>query len=1396
MTMDALGIDLGSVSAHVAAVRDGEVVWARSRPTAGKGLAVLSDLLDEALDELGDGDVALGLTGGARSMLGEVLGDAGIHSEVMATARGAAALCPGARNGVEIGGHMSRWISLHPDGGGDVDDFALSDLCAAGAGAFLEQQASRMRMGIEELASVAAEAPRGAAVAGRCAVFAKSDMIHLQQKGTPAEEIAYGLCLALIRNFQSTVLRGRTLQAPVALLGGGALNAGLVRAVREVLELDGDDLRIPDHPQAAAAAGAALLGGGTETLALAEVARRIRRHPGRHGKLPRLPALPDPGTEPPPPEPRGQDLDGTRVLLGVDVGSVSTNLALVTEDGTVVDAVYLRTRGRPLEVLREGLAMLRGRHAERVEVVGVGTTGSGRHLAGWFLGADLVRNEITAQLRAAVQYMPDVDTVLEIGGQDSKYIQVRDGHIVDFTMNKICAAGTGSFLEEQADRLGISIVDEFADHALRGERPVDLGSRCTVFMDTELVHALRGGATTEEVTAGLALSVARNYLDRVVAGRPVGQRVFFQGGTASNRAVVAAFRQLLGRPVQVHPYNRVSGAVGATLLVQDARADGRIGAQTAFKGFDGCTGELDRSFECPKCSNRCQVNRFRSGSDVFYFGDTCEMYTSKVAGRSKDTGVRDVLVAMERSLHVAAGLDPDEEIGEVRDGEGTIGIPRAGMPYALLPLWTAMVRAAGKRPVLSSPSSTALLAEGLKRTTAETCLPVKMAYGHVVDLVRRGVRRVLLPSVIATPLRPEPNDRSYTCPYTQYLPYMVRTSVDVALIAPQLSLAEPADQALVDREDTAAALGISPRMLDVAVREGLRDVRRFHDRVREIGRETLAAGEAPILVVMGKPYNLLDPFLNLGLGRHLARLGLPFVPMGSLPLDDVRLGERFEDLPWGVNRDYLRAAMVIRRDPRLFPVVLSSFGCGPDGFTVKHLDAILEGKPRLLLELDEHRAEAGLITRIEAFADEIEAFLQRESAEPLPEIPSGPVVRSAKRPTRVFLPHIADHAHVFAGALRRAGHEAIVLPPPDDEVRLAGEELASGRECHAYSIVAGDLAQLARSRDVQDGDAFLFPGAVNPCLIPQYRDAMLYGLKRIGGPEIEIITPLAEDLLEMFGMRGLFLFWEGLVATDLLIRAACEVRPYERDPGATDRVHARNIEAISEGVEEGGVVEPLRQGALRLAEIDTAGMGTRPLVGVAGDIYTRINEFASGDLFHRLEALGCEVWPAPTIVDTTDFTTAKNILDNAKRREIRAAMRLKFYETLKDADTERMRGAVSGMIRDRKEPTFDEVLELTAPYAGPETHHLALLNLAKVIDFAHGGASGVVNAICFNCMIGTVSAAMLDRLRADHDGIPMATLVYGGTGGTSSEARLEAFVHQVHRFHERNRGRLQQRVGS
>ncbi len=1372
-----LGVDLGSVNLHAVALdRSGaERCWVA--PLEGRPLERLFELVREEIAPfVGDSPLRLGVTGQGRALLEREIECAAVN-ELAASALGARLACGGFANPrtvIDLGGQLSKWMLLDDDG--SILDFSTNGLCAAGAGSFLAQQASRLGIGISELGRTAAAAERSAKVAGRCSVFAKSDMIHLQQKGTPLDEIALGVCRALADNFVSTVLAGRTIEPPLALVGGGAATPGLVRALIDTGEVSREHLVEIPAPLCAGARGAAELARDAPAIDIAKLAAidaaasRARRRQ-RAATLPPLPDVPEHR------EPRPAPISETgpvEAFLGVDVGSVSTNLVLLSPRNEVLQAIYLRTRGRPLEVLAAGLERIRAKLGERLRVLGCGATGSGRHLAGELLGADVVRNEITAQLASAAHYFDQVDAVFEIGGQDSKFIGTRDGHLSGFEMNKICAAGTGSFLEEQAEMLGVSIVDEFAALALRADRARDLGTRCTVFMEAELRNALQEGTAVPRLCAGLAYSVARNYLERVVAGRPVGEHVVFQGGTASNRAVVAALAGVLGRGIRVHPWNRVSGAIGMALIAAHEKAAG--GYRPAFRGLDSCSGAESSSFECRGCENRCLVSRIRAGGRTLCFGDICEKHSGRDALRRRRERPFPELFA-ERERLFSSAVERAAR-GEGKAPGGTLGIARASLGLELSPLLAAAARGMGFEPRLSEPTSERALELGSRGLPAEICLPIKAAAGHYRLLSEAG-GRVLCPSIVD--LRgAERDEETFVCHLTQELPFILPPDLAERLDRPQFGLGRGAGALLETARSLAETLDVPVRRAARALWRGLRLQRGFEAELRRLGRRALESSFDRAVVVIGRPYNLHDPLVNLELARHLNDLGLPAIPVEMLPLDDEPLERRWSSIPWIFARRALKAVELIRRDTRLFPVAVSSFGCGVDGFLGKHLEELLADRPHLLLEFDEHRAAAGLITRLEAFADEIEDHLRGGSRG----APARSTPASDERPRggRVLIPHLEEFSHVYSGSLRAAGYRTELLPRPTASTIALGEAHSSGRECHPYAVIGGQLAELWERDDVGEDDVFLSPASEVACLLRQYGDGYRIAQRRAGARAPQVFDVISGEIHHLIGLAGALHFYEGLAVAELLIALARRVRPYSADGDEPLETCARAMQEVEEALADSRPLGPISEAASRemLGLAQKGRPGDRPVVGITGDLYTRFHQAGNHGLFDRLEEMGLEVWLSPFFATSSQFAELVDRRRLLGRAELRRTALSAITSTSVDLLYRAMVGRLPAEARPLVvEPPAEKLYAKAVRHAGPRSSWLHLLAVGKLIDFLDRGAAGALSVAGVNCMVGTAIAGAIPSIRREAEGAPVMALSYGGTEGPAQRIGLETFAQQV-----------------
>ncbi|MBW2734149.1 MAG: hypothetical protein JRH20_17305 [Deltaproteobacteria bacterium] len=1415
MSRYRLGIDLGSVTVKLALIDERDKLVHKScQAHKGRPLAALCTVLEQLVVE-DDTLLRVAITGGAHALLtganhgGDSAGDTELlpHvNEVVAAAVGVAHQAPHARTVIDLGGQLTKWILLaknREEGGPPtVVDFATNGACAAGSGAFLEQQAGRLELSLGELGSAAADAKRGVSIAGRCSVFAKSDMIHLQQKGTPIDEMALGLCQSLARTFHSTVMNGRAATAPLALIGGGAQSPGLQRAFREELKLDASQLLLPSAPTMICALGAALAPSSRPIRLGALRAEAQRRYAARAATPTTTPESPlqplakhmDPdlaasASEPVVESPKPSTPQ--EIFLGLDVGSVSTNLVLVSigDAGgapTVLEGIYLPTRGRPVEALRQGLEQLKESMPPNARIIGVGATGSGRHLAARVTGADVVRNEITAQMVSAVAFVPNVDTIFEIGGQDSKFISVKNGMLADFEMNKICAAGTGSFLEEQAERLGIRIIGEFSEVARQGDTPADLGTRCTVFMDSELVRAQERGTTTENLCAGLAYSVARNYLEKLAAGRHLGEEIVFQGGTASNAAVVGAFRSLLGRSVTVHPENRISGAIGVALLAAEELA--RSAYETAFAGFNACEQVSMHSFECRRCENRCQVNRISVGERDLHFGDICERFSERDNATQKDNTTRpfpELFTARQQLIeeHVEASLPTESE-----QRLPPVGLLRGSLNAEQLPLWTAFLRHLGYRPVFAPITTTSLLKAHPAAVPSEVCLPLKAAGAQLEGLLAQGVEKVFVPSVVELPHNAGENE-AYTCLYTQQLPDMLRARFGERVVPAQFSLKDGtlglADATLA----LAQELDRPAEQILAALGEARKIQASFVEKRRLLGSAALLEDFPRAVVVLGKPYNAHDPCLNLNLAQILDRAGLPAIPWDMLPLEQVELDPRWDSVPWHFSRDQLRATELIRHHPRLFPVMISSFGCGPDGFVVKHLEEMMSDVPRLFLEFDEHRGEAGLVTRVEAFRDEIDTYLRHRRPR---RVLTTPGLRSLPQGRRFFVPNFAEHAQVFAGMLRGEGYEVEMLPKVNEQVIRMGEEVSTGRECHPYTIVAGDLANLVRTRKLTEDDVFFSVSSNTPCLIRQYGDSLRLVAKRLGS-KLEVWDGGGMDMHRIFGTRGMMRLYEGLLAVDVLVSWAYRLRPYLDDKSLAASWLQEATEAVGRACEArerlSSLVDEFTTSLWHAPR--TGNPGDRPVVGVTGDFYTRVNSAGNANLFDRLEEMGCEVWASPAFASMVELSSEIDGPRFFREGRLRLAFDAGFNWAVTSSVRALMRRRLRPEVRELAlELTPGQLTDLAEPYLGPRTNFLVTQSVAKIVDFLDRGAAGALNVAGHNCMVGSSVDAIIPALRKAHDDAPVLTLLYGATEGPAQRIRLETFVHQVHQRAETQRAEI------
>ncbi len=1006
-----IGIDIGSVSIKAAVIVSGvehrntvkqilgfkdffplescshgtadsgyEIILSKYRRINGRPLDEISDLLSNIIPSFKNSGLYIAFTGSGGKLASQQY-NAPIVNEFSAIVEAVNLCYPDTRTIFEMGGETSKYMLLRHDLRSNklcIIDYGTNGDCAAGTGAFMDQQSSRLNFRIEDVGRIVVKAEKSAQIAGRCSVFAKSDMIHAQQRGYKPDEVLKGLSNAVSRNFKSVISRGKNIVPPVLFIGGVARNEGIFQSVKEVFELTEKDITVPDTMCWLGAIGTALkalesehtaesslLGKSvaketfpfSEKLSLENVALlRKKSSPftfhDSPGKIP--------------------------VYLGIDIGSVSTNLAVIDTDGNVVKEIYTKTQARPIEVVGNGLREIEQEIAHKIDIRGVGTTGSGRELIGMLVGSDTINDEITAHKTGALHISrkmlnTDVDTIFEIGGQDSKYISIEDGIVVDFTMNDACAAGTGSFLEEQSEELDVKIIDEFAKLALSSEHPVRLGERCTVFMGRDVNSYLQRGAEKKDVIAGLAYSVVYNYLNRVVGDRKIGDSIFFQGGTAYNDSVAAAFAKITGKKITVPPHNGVIGAIGVALLAK--RTLESKGGESTFKGFD--LSKIDyklREFTCKGCSNFCTVQEFTVEGEKTYWGDKCSERYRKRKKVRKEPVIGD-LVKLRETLLLKT-YDNNGCAGPV------VGIPQSMYTFDRLPFFNVYLAECGFCPLLSDQTNTSIAYWGIESVVAEPCYPITIAHGHIKDLIEKGVEYIWAPNIINTETD-MPELESFVCVWGATLPYVAENSPAFRphkhkFITPTLHFRDGDKIFRNELFECMNKYGVKRAVSDRAYEKATAAQLDFKLALINEGKRAIEcvkeSGEKAI-VLIGRPYNIYDKAINLSVAMKLASIyGINVIPMDFFDIDGIRIDHVNGNMYWNYGKKILQSAVNLSNEKQFDIIYLTNFKCGPDSF-IKHFVRDALGRPFLVLQFDGHSNDAGMMTRCEAYLDS-KGFLQ------------------------------------------------------------------------------------------------------------------------------------------------------------------------------------------------------------------------------------------------------------------------------------------------------------------------------------------------------------------------------------------------------------------------------------
>ena len=1027
-----IGIDIGSASACMALLNEQrELVKQRYLVLKGalkENRQLLQKEISAILPQNNAYKIAVSGSGS------EILNLPSVN-EISALAAGAHHVAHGASSVMEIGGGSAKYIV---DLQKEHIQFALNDNCSAGTGSFFAAQMQRLGLPLEEYSAMVAKAKSIPRIAGRCSVFAKTDIIHSQQAGESIEDILLGLCYAVVRNFKASVAGKLVLQKPVLLAGGTALNKGVVTAVKDVFKLKDGELIVLETSPVVTAIGTALLAKNMgEELHENQIESVFQNAIVLKSDKTVLPPLSNPHID----LSSLQDLQlfvpDAGYYLGIDIGSTSTNLVLLNQDEEVVHFQYLRTKGNPRGAVRQGFKELTNRFGSDLQIKAVATTGSGRHYIGRLIGADTVQDEITAQATAAAHFMPEVDTVMEIGGQDSKYIRIADGLVMNFEMNKICAAGTGAFIEEQAAKLDIPIGD-YGKTALASRSPAELGDQCTVLIESNINAHLADGVAKEDVAAGLCYSIVSNYLNRVVGDKPVGKRILLLGGVAYNPAIVAAFKERFGKRIEVGRYFNVNGAVGAALLAKNSIGE----ARTTFKGLACLTGDAEKE---------------------------ADAIPAKVSRPPM----------FEHSNY----KDPNKK---------TIGMPRALYNYNVFPVLNRFFQQLGYNVIFSDESAEETIERAQSHARTEVCYPMKLAMGHVAQLLETGIDYLFMPSVISLDEHNSQSKANCACVYMQSAPSILAEAVNlkehnVTLLAPVLDLSSGYEKVLSAFHKTGLQLGHTEaechRALEQsAVHGSERDEHKGGTQPGNIHvRDALApefnlknSEDKPVFVMFARGYCAKDSVLNLNIENMLVERGYQVLIPKQLHgfLKALASEQQQQNFYWSFASRTLMAAKAVATTPNLYAVYLTYHGCGPDTLMSHWVENEMMAKPYLHIEVDEHSSNVGIITRLDAFINSVLAHrkktvgIAKSTVAPTQSIGRfSEDIQTLNRACPVVLPYMYPYSQLLAAYLNGKGFQVLELPPTSPESLKKGRAYMRGKEYFSLSALLGNIALEAEKHD-------------------------------------------------------------------------------------------------------------------------------------------------------------------------------------------------------------------------------------------------------------------------------------------------------------------------------------------
>ena len=1182
-----LGIDIGSTTVKIAILDDqNDVLFSDYERHFANIQETLSDLLGRAIYKLGSIRVSPVITGSGGLTLAKHLGVPFVQ-EVVAVSTALQDYAPQTDVAIELGGEDAKIIYFE---GGNIEQ-RMNGVCAGGTGSFIDQMASLLQTDASGLNEYAKNYKALYSIAARCGVFAKSDIQPLINEGASKEDLAASIFQAVVNQTISGLACGKPIRGHVAFLGGPLhFLSELREAFVRTLKLDEEHTIAPNHSHLFAAIGSALNSTKEPIVPIRELQERLAKRIQMEFEVERMEPLFATEAEYKEFTERHakhqvpvKDLASYKgkAFLGIDAGSTTTKAALVGEDGTLLYSFYHNNEGDPLGTTISAIKDIYSQLPEDVEIVHSCSTGYGEALIKAALLLDEGEVETVSHYYAASFFEPDVDCILDIGGQDMKCIKIKNQTVDSVQLNEACSSGCGSFIETFAKSLNYS-VEDFAHEALFAHNPIDLGTRCTVFMNSKVKQAQKEGAAVSDISAGLAYSVIKNALFKVIKvsdASELGQHIVVQGGTFYNNAVLRSFEKIAGCHAIRPDIAGIMGAFGAALIARERYVECEGTTMLSIEDIEALEYRTTMT-KCRGCTNNCRltINHF-SGGRKFITGNRCEK------GLGKEKSKNNLPNLFEYKSQRYFGYTP---LSEEEASRGVIGIPRVLNMYDNYPFWFTFFTDLGFRVVLSPASTRKIYELGIESIPSESeCYPAKLAHGHVQWLINEGIRHIFYPSIPYERNEFADANNHYNCPIVTSYPENIKNNIDaivngnVDFIHPFMSFAS--EETLSSRliEELAPKFDLTAEEIKTAVHKAWVELEACRNDMRKKGEETVAfldkTGNRGI-VLAGRPYHI-DPEVNHGLPELINSYNIAVLTEDSVShLHPVERPLNVMD-QWMYHSRLYAAANYVKTKDNLDLIQLNSFGCGLDAVTTDQVADILTRSDKIYtsLKIDEVNNLGAARIRVRSLLAAIRVREQREQKRHIEpsSIKKVPFTKEMRKEYTILCPQMSPmHFELLEPAFNASGYKVEVLPNDNKQAVDVGLKYVNNDACYPSLMVVGQIMEAILSGKYDtDKIAVIISQTGGGCRASNYIGFIRRALKKAGYEHIPVISINLSGLegnpgfkiTPALALRGIY----AAVFGDIFMKCVYRLRPYEAVPGSVDAMHRKWVKVCADFVSQG-----------------------------------------------------------------------------------------------------------------------------------------------------------------------------------------------------------------------------------